>query len=293
MRTPQQKPSALPVNSGPSLRQWMQQETPRPALHLSDTDRLRHLIQPCDVLLLDGCTRLDNRFRALTGSRWTRVGLYLGRLHDIRDPSLRATVTEYLPCEPDTQLVLISTAERGLTLMPLTSLAGEHLRLCRPRGLSGEDPQAVVRYALSRLGTHRPMAWSDALALLLPWGWLPRHWRTGFFSRLTGRTLRSLTGSVVGDAFAFIQFPVLPLVKRTERDMTRLYRRHPRIYFAADFDHSPYFDIIKYPFVDHNDDRRIQLLPWKGRIGALDEDPLSGQPVARPRQPQEQQEPQE
>lgn len=262
----------LPLDQGPSLRRWLQQERPRPTLHLSDTDRLRQLLQPCDVLLVDGCTRLDARLRTISGSRWTRVGLYIGRLHDLRDPALRATVTEYLPCEPDTQLVLLSTPDRGLTLVPLASLAAEHMRLCRPRGLGGDDPQTVIRYGLSRLGTHRPMNWSDALALLLPWGLLPRHWRSGVFARLIGRTLRSLTGSIIGDAFSFIQFPVLPLVKRTEHDMARLYRRHPRMFFAADFDHSPYFDIIKYPFVDHNDDRRIRLLPWKGRIGALQEE---------------------
>ncbi|MBZ2187730.1 hypothetical protein K8B33_01345 [Alcanivorax sp. JB21] len=266
-----QQSIAQEQDGAPSLRRWLQAERPRPALKLCDIDRMRHLLQPCDVLLIDGATRLDARLRRVTDSRWSRAGLYLGRLHDIRDPSLRATATEYLACEPDTQLVLMADPARGLVLMPLAAMAPEHVRICRPRGLGGEDPQAVIRYALSRLGTHRPLSSSDALALLLPWGLLPRHWRTGLFARLAGRTLRALTGSTVGDAFSFIQFPILPLVKRTESDVSRLYRRHPQIFFPADFDHSPYFDIVKYPFVDHNDERKLRLLPWKGRVNALEE----------------------
>lgn len=258
-------------SSSPSLRGWLQAERPRPTLKLCDIDRMRHLLQPCDVLLVDGATRLDARLRRVTDSRWSRAGLYLGRLHDIRDPSLRATATEYIDCEPDTQLVLMAEPDRGLVLIPLTAMTPEHIRICRPRGLGGEDPQAVIRYALSRLGTHRPLTWTDAVALLLPWGLLPRHWRTALFARLAGRTLRALTGSTVGDAFSFIQFPVLPLVKRTESDVSRLYRHHPQIFFPADFDHSPYFDIVKYPFVDHNDERKLRLLPWKGRVNTLEE----------------------
>src|SRR5690606_18349923 len=214
---------------------------------------------------------LDERVRGITTSRWSQAVLYLGRLHEIRDAALRATITEYFACEPYTQLILRATPSRGLCLDALSELQEEHLRICRPRGMRGDDAQTVIRYAISRLGVVPPLSLGEGLRLLLPWALVPRRWRTGLFARLAGRTLRTLTGSTLGEAFSFIQFPVLPLVKRTEIDISRLYRRHPRIFYPADFDHSPYFDIVKYPFVDHNDDRRIRLLPWKGSLGALDE----------------------
>ncbi len=255
----------------PTLAGWLESEQPGATPRLSDFERVRQLLRPCDVLLVDGRTRLDERVRGITTSRWSQAVLYLGRLHEIRDAALRATITEYFACEPDTQLILRAIPSRGLCLDALSELQEEHLRICRPRGMRGDDAQTVIRYAISRLGVVPPLTLREGLRLLLPWGLVPRRWRTGLFARLAGRTLRMLTGSAVGEAFSFIQFPVLPLVKRTETDISRLYRRHPRIFYPADFDHSPYFDIVKYPFVDHNDDRRIRLLPWKGSLGALDE----------------------
>lgn len=255
----------------PTTAGWLEAEQPGTTPRLSDFERVRQLLQPCDVLLVDGRRRVDRRISGITTSRWSHVALYLGRLREISDPALRATVAEYFPCEPDTQLILHTTPRRGLCLDALSELQEEHLRICRPRGMKGDDAQTVIRYAISRLAVVMRLSVLDALCLVLPWALVPRRWRAGLFARLAGRMLRALTGSPIGEAFSFIQFPVLPLVKRTEIDISRLYRRHPRLFYPADFDHSPYFDIVKYPFVDHNDDRNIRLLPWKGSLGALDE----------------------
>lgn len=252
------------------ISDWLQQERPLPRVRLSDFEQIRQELKPCDVLLVDGSSRLDERIKGLSTSRWSRALLYLGRLHDIDDPALRAVLTEYHPCQADTQLVLEARLDRGIVLQPLTSLELGHVRICRPRGLSHHDAQEVIRFAISRLGLSRGPGWLDLLRLLTPWGLLPRRWRLALFARTAGKLLRTLTGTAVGDAFGFIQYPVLPLVKRQEDSGTRLYRRHPRIVFAADFDHSPYFDIVKYPFVDHYSEReRLTLLPWKGSHGAL------------------------
>lgn len=252
------------------ISDWLQQERPAATVRLCDFEQLRQELRPCDVLLVDGGSRMDERIKALSTSRWSRALLYLGRLHDIDDPALRAIVTEYQPCEADTQLIVEARLDRGLILQPLTSLELGHVRICRPRGLSHHDSQEVIRFAISRLGLSPGPSWLDVLRLLTPWRWLPQRWRLALFSRLAGPLIRLLTGTAVGEAFAFIQYPVLPLVKHTEQGATRLYRRHPRMFFAADFDHSPYFDIIKYPFVDQGQDQRgMRLLPWKGSHGAL------------------------
>lgn len=252
------------------ISEWLQQERTTSQVRLSDFEQIRQELRPCDVLLVDGNSRLDERLKTLSTSRWSRALLYLGRLHDIEDPALRAVLTEYYPCEADTQLVIEPRLDRGLVLQPLTNLELGHVRICRPRGLSRHDSQEVIRFAISKLGLVSQPGWLDMLRILAPWGWLPRRWRLALFTRMAGRILRILSGSTVGDAFAFIQYPILPLVKRQDDGGTRLYRRHPRQFFAADFDHSPYFDIIKYPFVDQGtSEKGIRLLPWKGSHGAL------------------------
>ncbi len=246
------------------LSDWLRRERPRPTTPVCDFERLRQQLRPCDVLLLEGTTRMDDRLRRISPGRWSRALLYLGRLHDIASPALRATVREYHPCRPDTPLVLEVRLDRGLVLQPLAQLEAEHLRITRPRELDSREAQEVIRYAVNRMERTRRPSWLDSLRLLLPWGLLPVRWRARFFARIAGNLLRGLTGSVAGEAYSFIQYPVLPLVKRHEDGHLRLYRPQPRAWFAADFDHSPYFDVIKYPFLHSDESRHARLLPWQG-----------------------------
>jgi len=69
---------------------------------------------------------------------------------------------------------------------------------------------------------------------------------------------------MIAEAFAFVQFPILPLVKQSADEKVQMFRRNPKLCTPSDFDYSPYFKIIKYPFVDihYHDDHH--LLPWSG-----------------------------
>lgn len=243
---------------------WLQHEHPGSVIRLSDFDRLSRTLQPGDVLLIDGRSRLDEALKTVTSSRWSRACLYLGQLHDVADPALRRQLSEYLPCSVDTRLILEARLDSGIRLQTLSVLEHEHLRICRPRGLQQEESGAALRHVISRLGLGAQRSWFAILALLLPWGWLPRRWRCSLFATMAGSLLRQLVGTPIGEAFEFVQFPVLPLVKQQRDGKARLFSRQPGIYFAADFDHSPYLDVIKYPFVDQLDNARIRLQPWNG-----------------------------
>ena len=67
---------------------------------------------------------------------------------------------------------------------------------------------------------------------------------------------------MIAEAFAAVEFPILPLVQRNEQGRVRLYRRNPKLCTPSDFDYSPYFEIIKYPFYDFTDNPGYKLLPW-------------------------------
>lgn len=257
-----------------SLYQWfcdfLQHDRPGSIIRLSDFDRLSRTLQPGDVILIDGRSRLDEALKNVTSSRWSRAILYLGQPHEIADPALRRQLGEYLPCGPETRLILSARLDSGITLQSLSLLEHEHLRICRPRSLNNEERQALIRHAISRLGVGTQRSWFAVITLLLPWSWLPRRWRCSTFAALAGSLLRQITGTPVGEAFGFVQFPVMPLVKQERDGASHLYSRQPGIYFASDFDHSPYLDIIKYPFIDQLDNRRIRLQPWTGQRGELD-----------------------
>jgi hypothetical protein len=69
---------------------------------------------------------------------------------------------------------------------------------------------------------------------------------------------------MIAEGFGSIQFPILPLVKRIEGGKVRLYMRNPKLCTPSDFDYSPYFDIIKYPFLDFHRYAEQRLIPWEG-----------------------------
>ncbi|MCG8391483.1 MAG: hypothetical protein MI745_00210 [Pseudomonadales bacterium] len=235
----------------------------------ADLDSLRTVVRPCDVLLVAGHSSVDRTFKVIGDSRYARAVLYIGRLHDVADPALRALLADYTPCEPDTQLVIDARLERGLIVEPLSALEGRQMRVCRAQGLSDNEAQDVLRYAISRIGAGGSQSWGAlTMMTLMPWRWLPLRWRIGLFRRWAGELIRVLSGTVVADAFSFVQFPVLPLVKEEDQG-ARLLRLQPRAIIAADFDHSPYFEIIKAPFQLTSIPKGMDAVPWKGNQGAL------------------------
>ena len=244
---------------------WLNAETPPPQFPLSDFERIRYEIKSCDVLLVEGRSRVSNVIKIITNSPWSHTALYIGRLHDIEDPAIRATVAEYFDTEPDTQLVIESYLGQGTIIQPLSFYKNDHVRICRPKGLCYKDAQEVVRYAVSRVGTDYDVRQIFDLArLLFPWMVLPRKWRSSLFTRNVGLPTRTVCSSMIAEAFAFIQFPILPLIKKISGTELQLFRRNPKLCTPSDFDYSPYFEIIKYPFIDFSEHSNYRLLPWKG-----------------------------
>ena len=52
------------------------------------------------------------------------------------------------------------------------------------------------------------------------------------------------------------------MLQINEEDRVQLYRRNPKLFVPSDFDYSPYFEIIKYPFMDFSTHASYRLLPW-------------------------------
>ena len=69
------------------LYQWLCERLQRQPDHsdwpLGDLESQRAQLRPCDVLLVDGDSPLDRRLKVLTGSRFSRVLLYIGRPHEV------------------------------------------------------------------------------------------------------------------------------------------------------------------------------------------------------------------
>ena len=253
------------------LRYLTRQKPPR-QFPLSDYERIAHELRPCDVVLVEGRSRVSAFIRWLTSSPWTHAALYIGRLHDIEDADIRELVSLHYDGEPSDRLVVESLLGQGTVVRSLAEYRQDHLRVCRPGRLAYQDGQQVIRYAASRLGLDYDVRQIFDLArLLAPLSILPRRWASSLFANPRGR-LRTICSTMIAEAFGYVQYPILPLVKATEGKEMQLFRRNPRLCTPSDFDYSPYFDIIKYSFVDFYHEE-YHLLPWRG-TGELSEDEL-------------------
>ena len=230
---------------------------------LTDFESLCEELHQGDVLLVEGRTRISHIIKSITNSPWTHSVMYIGRFDEIRDEPLKEKVSEYFTGESHEQLIIEAMLGEGTVIYPVTKYKNEHLRICRPKGLSRSDRQNVIAFALSQLGYDYDVRHLlDLARFLLPYGILPRRWRSTLFQQYAGRSTRNVCSYMLGEAFNTVNFPILPIAERTEDGGLKLYKRNPRLFTPRDFDYSPYFDIIKYPYFGLDDVAAYRGLPW-------------------------------
>ena len=236
------------------------------SVHLSPINfaRLAEQARPGDVLLVEGRTRVAHAVRAITHSVWTHSALVIGRLSELRDPALRALARAHLgPAELDAPLLVESELGRGTFVSSLLRYRDTHLRLCRPRGLGRADARRIATYALLRVGAGYDVRQIlDLARFLVPW-WavIPRRWHSSLFAHNHQQATLAICSTMIAQAFHRVRFPVMPLVVR-EGGRYRLLPVNSRLVTPRDFDHSPYFEVIKYPLLDRDDIGFYRRLPW-------------------------------
>src|SRR5437879_11457460 len=102
--------------------------------------QLRAPLKPGDVLLVEGNTRVSVAIKYLTQSTWSHAMFYIG---DALGP----------PAPGEEPRVLVEAVILyGIRAVPLSEVSGMNTRICRPVGLSKEDLQAAIKFAVSRIG---------------------------------------------------------------------------------------------------------------------------------------------
>ena len=252
---------------------WLKHKKPLPRTPLSDFERIRQELKHCDVVLVEGRSRVSEVIKLITQSSWSHAALHIGCMSDIEDPEVREKLGRFYQGPAEQQLIIESELGLGTVVRPLTVYENEHLRICRPRGLGVKDGQKVIAYAIERLGTaYNVRQIFDLARFLFPWFIMPRRWRSTLFSTHPGRSTQTVCSTMIAEAFGNVRFPILPLVRRIEGDRVQLYMRNPKLCTPSDFDYSPYFDIIKYAFLDFHHHAEQRLLPWQDAARLTEEE---------------------
>lgn len=260
---------------GKKIVSWLTAEHIRATPPMCDFDRIRYEIRPCDVLLVEGRSRVSEIIRTVTQSAWSHSALYIGRIHDIDDEELREKVLSFYSGDPNEQLIIEAWLGEGTVVSPLSKYRCDSLRVCRPVGLARRDAQHVLKFALHHLGFDYDLRQLlDLARFLFPYSVIPRRWRSSLFQHNAGSPTRSVCSSMIAAAFASVRFPVLPVLEKDSEGRLRMIPRNTRLFTPRDFDYSPYFDIIKCPHLDFGKYSSYRELPWAidGRVCNADGD---------------------
>jgi hypothetical protein len=208
----------------------------------SGREQLAATLKKGDVLLTEGNSRISTVIKYLTQSSWSHAALFVGDASDPAKPGEEAKV------------LLEVDINEGVHVIPLSTYATRHTRICRPVGLSPEDIDKVVGHALSRLGQRYDLKnIFDLARYLIPNPPIPSRWRRLALSLGSGDPTKAICSSLIAEAFQSVHYPILPevfLKKLQDPDSEDVYKeflhiRHHSLFAPRDFDVSPYFQIVK------------------------------------------------
>ncbi len=235
-----------------------------------DLDALSRVIQPGDVLLVEGNTRIAVAIKYLTQSTGSHAALCVGDRLGVR------------AADGEPHVLVEATAEAGVTTAPLTKYRDMHVRLCRPVALTPADREAVIRFMVERIGYGYDVRnIVDLARYLLPTPPVPVRLRRRMLALGSGEPTRTICSTLIAQAFQSVRYPILPRVKHWDDDRRVksaygraevLHIRHHSLYTPRDFDISPYFAIVKptietgfdYKRFLWGEDRPVELHPPAG-----------------------------
>jgi hypothetical protein len=229
-----------------------------PLANTPQLKRLEAVLQPCDILLIDGGgTKVASIIKYMTQSSWSHAALYVGKSlqgHHAGD---------------DRGVLVESELGKGVIISPLDRYASFPVRICRPVGISDEDKLKVIAFCARHIGdAYDTRNILDLLRWLMPAPPIPARWRRRMLALGSGEPTRVICSGLIAQAFQSVKFPILPSVKRViadgQEDVARdiLHIRHHSLFTPRDFDVSPYFSIVK-PTLEHG--FNYKHLSWNER----------------------------
>lgn len=246
-----------------SIIKWLTKEVRPDELPPCDFKRLTYELHPCDVLLIEGHSRISEIIKAVTKSTWSHAALYIGRLNDIQSHRLQERVKMHYRGDPNEQLLVEGVLGQGIIVTPLSEYRRDHIRICRPDAISLQDSQRVIAYTINALGLPYDVRHTfDLLRLLFPFMLLPKHLFSTLFRVRTGENEKQICSSLLAEAFGSVRYPILPKIMRDENGRIQFIPRNPKLFTPKDFDYSPYFSIIKYPLFGLDNTAIYRQLPW-------------------------------
>lgn len=241
----------------------------RDGVHISTSGPalLAAALQKGDVLLVEGTSRFSAAIKYITQSTWSHAALYIGDAMGPPEPAQ----------EP--RVLLEADINDGVRAVPLSLYAHLHTRICRPVGLSAPEIDAVIAYAISRIGYKYDLKnIFDLARYLIQAPPVPNRYRRKLLALGSGDPTKAICSSLLAQAFQSVRYPILPEIdieRSNDPACCECYEeihhiRHHSLFAPRDFDVSPYFQIVK-PMIEHGFDPHALKWDENGNRGEVAE----------------------
>jgi Permuted papain-like amidase enzyme, YaeF/YiiX, C92 family len=218
-----------------------------------EMERLKSHLHPCDVVLVEGKTRISRLIMYVTQSSWSHAAMYIGdALLRWGGPDADKAIERFGP--DAAHLVLESDMREGVRVVPLAWYGNNNLRICRPHGLRSEDRERVLSEMLKHMGyRYDRRNILDLARYLLPFHLIPARWRRKPLYLGSSTSREVICSALIAKAFYKVNYPIQPIVdlpsQGTPRKKlsfkARARVRHPSYIMPRDFDLSANFDVLK------------------------------------------------
>ena len=231
---------------GSRLAQYLTRPRPTyPEFSVLSQAQLDATLEPGDLLLVEGTSRVSTAIKYLTQSTWSHVCMYVGA-----GTLVEADVVE------------------GVIRSPLAKYLGYNLRICRAVKLSDADRQSMIEFVSARVGhQYDTRNIIDLVRYLVPTPPVPVRYRRQLIAFGSGDPTRAICSTLVAQAFQSIRYPILPQHWKVCSgdtpgvcDDVLLDATHYSHFTPRDFDLSPYFEIVKPTIRGDFDYKKIRWL---------------------------------
>ncbi len=210
----------------------------------NDLERLKAVLRPGDVILVEGNTRISQIIKYLTQSSWSHATMYLGDAL-LRWGGPEADRALELHGTDAAHLLIESDLKEGVTAVPLAKYAQCNLRICRPLGLPPGGLDRVMMEVLAHLGvTYDQRNIFDLARYLFPFHLVPRRFRPRSLYLGSSSSREVICSALIAKAFYRAGITIQPPVG-AEDHAERFQVRHPSYIMPRDFDLSANFQILK------------------------------------------------
>jgi len=215
-------------------------------------EALKEALEPGDILLIEGTSRVSSAIKYITQSTWSHAALYVGK---------KKHESELDP------ILIEADVSEGVLEVPLSKYCHMHTRICRPMGLTSNEVQQVIDFMTSKIGYQYDLKnIIDLARYLIRTPPVPAKHRRRLLALGSGDPTKAICSSLIAQAFQSVNYPILPTVDVDESSSKAaikshqeiLHIRHHSLFAPRDFDVSPYFQIVKPSILEGFDPHKLQ-----------------------------------